>query len=447
MITGFLILLFILIIFSYYGAQSNYFFSDDFEWLSRGIISQSNPLEIIRIKGRDFNPLFIIITSILIKFFGLSPFFFRVFIFIVFFITMYLLYTIISRVLKVNDYIALVSIFLLSMNVYVSEILLNYSASVYLFAFLFFLIALYYYNKGKYPFFILFFIVSLLFKEVIFLGFVTFLFVKRELKGKIILIVSLLSFIIARIILQTGSSSNYTSFISSKFLLIKIYFIFSRSININPYSTPPLTGFIIIILFFIASVFLIIKNKNYIFPFSFFYIYLFFFSLFPKLSSRYLFLPAVGFILFLSIILNDLAEKYKKTKIFFYLLIIISFLYNLPLIKKEVQDYKILGDFSKHFIEKQKISVRNSFHASSGNNVFLRKGEYESIKKIYRLIQKRGNLPKLLPVRKDSIGGVIYPEDLIPIVLYPKYIAKWETLKQTKNGYYGKIVILNRRKS
>ena len=439
-IIGFFILFLFLIIYSYFGVQNNYFFSDDFEWLSRGIISMSNPLEIFRIKGRDFNPLFIIITSVLIKFFGLSPFFYRVFIFIIFFITMYMLYRIMLIILKTDSRIAIISVFLLSMNMYISEILLNFSAFVYLLSFLFFLISLFFYNRKEYPLFTLFLIIALLFKETIFLAFLTLLFLKKELKGKIILIVSLLSFIILRIILQTGSSSHYTSFLSYKYLLIKIYLVFFRAININPYSIPPIIGFLIIILFLLISVLLIKKDKKYLFPLSFFFIYLSFFSVFPKLSSRYLFFPAIGFILFLSIALNDLTEKLKK---FVYLLIIISFLYNSPLIKREVEDYKILGEFSKNYIKKQKYIIKNRFKISTPFTI--NQGNYESIKTLYLLIHKRGNLPKLLPIRKKAIGGMIYPEDLVPIIFYPKYIAIWKTLKKTNNGYYGKILILKRR--
>jgi hypothetical protein len=323
---------------------------------------------------------------------------------------------------------------------YISEILLNFSAFVYLLSFLFFLISLFFYNRKEYPLFTLFLIIALLFKETIFLAFLTLLFLKKELKGKIILIISLLSFIIVRIILQTGSSSHYTSFLSYKYLLIKIYLVFFRAININPYSIPPIIGFLIIILFLLISVLLIKKDKKYLFPLSFFFIYLSFFSVFPKLSSRYLFFPAIGFILFLSIALNDLTEKLKK---FVYLLIIISFLYNSPLIRREVEDYKILGEFSKNYIKKQKYIIKNRFKISTPFTI--NQGNYESIKTLYLLIHKRGNLPKLLPIRKKAIGGMIYPEDLVPIIFYPKYIAIWKTLKKTNNGYYGKILILKRR--
>ena len=53
----FLLILSIYFVF-YWGFQDNYFFSDDFEWLSRAILAQDSTTESFRVVGRDFNPVF-----------------------------------------------------------------------------------------------------------------------------------------------------------------------------------------------------------------------------------------------------------------------------------------------------------------------------------------------------------------------------------------------------
>mgnify|MGYP001769578385 CR=1 FL=1 len=63
-------------LFLYWGCWNNYFFSDDFEWLARGTLAQhlpDAPKEITRIEGRDFNPFFMILLTLVIRIFGLSP--------------------------------------------------------------------------------------------------------------------------------------------------------------------------------------------------------------------------------------------------------------------------------------------------------------------------------------------------------------------------------------
>ncbi len=439
------IVLAILIIIPYYGFQNNYFFSDDFEWISRGIISIANPMEILRIKGRDFNPLFIITTSSYIKLFGLSPVILRLSVFFVFLLVLFLLYEIMIKILNTDNYIALSLIFLFAINVYISEIILNYSALVYLLSFLFFLIATLFYNKERYGYFIFFLFCAFLFKEIILLGFISLFFIKKPKKSRIILLVSLMIVILIRVILQLNSTSTYTSFISYKYYFIKLYLIFFRALNINPYSIPPMFGFLIILLFMIFFICKSIKRteSSYLFPLSFFIIYLSFFSLLPKLSSRYIFLPSVGFFLLLSVLMGEFKKRFGgKIYIPIILIMILSFIYNFPLIKKEVMDYRILGKFSYKFIFNHSLKIKEQFGKS--DKIFIGRENLMPLKNLYFSIYKNGGISKLLPIRRGSVGGVIHPEDLVPIVFYPDYIAKWKNIKTENNGFYGKIIVLKK---
>ena len=70
-----------LILFFLYGkGVYNFYFSDDFEWLSRSLLVPSDPSEILRVKGRDFSPLFLSLLTLFTSLSGsLSPVPLRIF--------------------------------------------------------------------------------------------------------------------------------------------------------------------------------------------------------------------------------------------------------------------------------------------------------------------------------------------------------------------------------
>jgi uncharacterized membrane protein len=106
----------------YWGSQDNYFFSDDFEWLARAVLAHDSPIEILRIEGRDFNPVFMLLLTVMLRLFGLSPLVFRLVSLLTFSAVIFALFYFLSRYFKVNRIIAFSAALLFGFNVFISEV-------------------------------------------------------------------------------------------------------------------------------------------------------------------------------------------------------------------------------------------------------------------------------------------------------------------------------------
>ncbi len=442
----FILILILLIFVSYYKSLSNYFFSDDFEWISRAIVSQAEPLRAFKVYGRDFNPVFIIILSILIKIFGVSAFPIRLFFLSLFAITFAFLFHTLEKRLNFSQITAFSATFLVALNVYISEAALNLAASVYFLAFFLFLISFNYLSEKKIYLFFILFTLAFLTKEMIILTLIpVFIFSEKKIKKQILIFGA--SLLTLRFIIQFSTTSQYTSFVSKKLFLAKLYFILLRSINLSPYKINPIYG-----LFLLTSIILLIliymvkfggeKDKTVVCIFVFWILYTIFFAFLPKLSSRYILYPSIGFIL-IYLKIFDAFSKYKIIRFALTLLLVLSFVYNYPKIGKEIEDYKILGDFSKNFLIKIKTEfVKNIDPKRKEQTIKIKKPEKTALIFTYAMVKRRGNLPKLLPMRKNSLGGVIYLKDLIPITFYPERIAIFKPKKITQTHFIGQILFL-----
>jgi hypothetical protein len=167
-----------------------------------------------------------------------------------------------------------------------------------------------------------------------------------------------------------------------------------------------------------------------------------FFSLLPKLSSRYFFYPTFGFWGIAALLTYYFYQKKKYLKYALVPLVLVSVLFNYSLIKKEIEDYRILGDFSKQFIHQEAVFIKNQLSLNRGSpGIILYKRDNRQLLAVYRLINKRKNLPKLLPPFRShsTIAGVIEPQHLIPIVFYPDKVVRWEPIEETTFYFKGKI--------
>jgi hypothetical protein len=174
-----------------------------------------------------------------------------------------------------------------------------------------------------------------------------------------------------------------------------------------------------------------------------------FFSLLPKLSSRYFFYPSFGFWGMAALLAHYFYYSRRENKKLKYLLVpllLISMLFNYPFIKREVNDYKILGDFSKQFIRQQGEIIKNEISGSKktpggpGDTLIVYKLDRRQLAEVYKRIKDRENLPKLLPFRESSVGGVIKPKHLIPIIFYPDKIVRWHLINETPNYFKGSLI-------
>ncbi len=442
----YILLIAVIIFLFYYNALNNYFFSDDFEWLSRAILSQANTFEVFKLYGRDFNPVFLIFLTFIIKLFGLSPLAIRLTLFFVYIITAISLFYTLEKKFDFSPFLSFSLTVLIFINVFSSESILNLSASVYFLSFLLFIISVNFLFKNRYLLFAIFFSLAFFTKEVIVLSLIP-LFIVSNKKGKKYCVGTGIILLLFRFVLQISQTEQYTSFISAKLFLVKFYFILLRSMNISPYSVNPIYGFLvlfsIIVMIIIYMVKIGIKDKFSISIFSFWIVYTIFFAFLPKLSSRYILFPSIGFITIYFRIFNTFSKRYKIINYLISFFVLFSLVYNYPKIRREIQDYRILGEFSRNFIIEEKREILKKIDKNlKTQKIVIPQKDKTKLVFTYAQIYERKNLPKLLPVRKNAIGGVIKPQDLIPIVFYPENIANFKLEKFDNNKFVGELIFL-----
>jgi hypothetical protein len=449
----FFILLFLSLSFAmYWGCLGNYFFMDDFHWLARGIIVHSSPGEMFTIEGRDFNPVFIVLLGILIKIFGISTVVLRSVSILVFSAVLWLLYRLLKQHLELPDMIALPAALLPAVNIFLSEVVLNLSALVYSLAFLFFLSSANALLQKKHWRFVFLAAAALLTKETVLLGLVPLLFLAKDKIDRRFILAALAGLGGIRALLQlalAGSSGSYTGFVDTGNFIYKLYFTLMRSMNLSPYSFSLETGFAVVLLILLLALYLGKKDQRMWFFASLFLVFSVFFSLLPKISSRYIFFPSIAFWGMLAILFTLLRHRFSGsppiTRILGFtlpVLLILLLLLNVVPIQKEIEDYRILGRFSKDFIteigdEIKQVSTRSSIPPT----LSFSKTDFRRLQAVYRRIIDRKNLPKLLPFRQHSIKGVIEPRHLVPIIFYPENYARWKTVKETPQFISGTIFL------
>jgi len=414
----------------YWGFQGNYFFSDDFEWLSRSISMNHSFTEILSVKGRDFNPVFLFLLFILLKLFGMTPEAFRITSLLVFTFMGWMFFYILTRYFNANRFAALAAAILFNINVGISEIVLNLSALVYSMSLTFLLAALKFFLDKKKNLFFLFFLLAVLSKEIAILGIIPFLFFEKDTKNRVYLLGISGGIILLRGILQWGGSGSYTNFFSIDKPVMKFYFVILRSLNVSPYSIHIVAGASLIVAMILTAFYLTKKDRGFIFFALFLLVYALFFAFIPKLSSRYYLFPAMGAWGILALLFNFFKEK----KIVIYAVcafICSSLVVDFTLIKKEVGDYKTLGDFSRQFLEEASAPVKRQVENHNTSPISIEKGTYQKLAAVYQEVEDRGNLPKLFPFRENSIGGVIQPRDFIPVILYPGKQVRIKEIKET----------------
>lgn len=452
-------LLFVVFLFVYFffygGAIKNYFFSDDFEWLSRGVLMQGSPMEMFKIHGRDFNPLFLLILGIFIKLFGLSPMAFRILSIVIAAGLTFTFSTLLRRHFNIDARIAFIVALSAGLNVFVSETVLNLAALVYPIAMLFFFIALLFYWDNKRWYFVLFLGAALLTKETVLLGIIPLFFYEKEKRNRLFIAITMGTMIIIRFLIQLGHTGKYTDFLDSSGFFYKLYFIMLRTVNLSPYSLSIWIGSGILILLVLGVVVLIRKDRRFLFWGLFYGAFVIFFAFLPKLSSRYCYYPTLGSWAIIGVasafgisaFIKDSKVKgkqgFRPEFVWGLVLILILGGTNYVFIQGEIGDYRILGEYSKGFLQEMRSVVKMQ---SSGSEigktiatVVFYKGDVRGLADVYREISMRGNLPKLLPFRPHAIRGVLEPEHVVPLVCYPENILRWKPAKETEEFFTGQI--------
>lgn len=422
----------------YWGGLNNFFFSDDFHWLGRGVSMQGSLQELVSIEGRDFNPVFLILLWLLIKVFGLTPLVFRIAAILAFSAAAWVLVYLLAQKFNVDRSTAFFAVLLFGFNVFISEVVLNLAAFVYSLSLLLFLVALKFYWDQKRLWFTVFLAAAVMTKETVLIAVFPLVVHEKEKGQRLFLLVISGGMVVVRGLVQlliAGSGGSYTGFLSLDNFLYKLYFTLLRTMNLSPYAVYWAVGVLAILIFLGVSIYYLGKQRVFWFFFSIWLGFSVFVSFLPKLTSRYFLYPAVGFWGIAALLAARFLTGNKKRKIVMIPILLLSMLLNYPLVQKEINDYKILGNFSKEFIQQQEKLIK----AQPGVRVTIPVGDVQPLADLYRYITGRGNLPKLLPFRQNSIAGVIEPRHLIPLIYYPETVARWIPIKKTKNDFIGRI--------
>ncbi len=397
-----------LIIFLFYSQSlNNFFFSDDFEWLVMGRKIECRVNSIFTLHGRDFNPIVNLYFFLSIKLFGFKVVVWRIAQLLFIYLNSLLFFKLLEE-FSINFYTAALLSSLLALSPYVSEVALNISAVSYVLAVFFFLSAL---KLRNFPgFFLLFSLLSILSKEVIFLAFIPATLILHKKKKDKVLTLSFLTVVLTiRTLIQLSSASEYTSFISKDNLLQKFHLIILKAFQIYPYNKPFFVSAFLFILL-LLSFFKLKKEKLLSFSFLSLLFYTLFLMLFPKLSSRYFYIPTIFSLSLIAFYIDFIGrlkgEIYSKYISLF--LAAVFFLSFYPMVNLEIKDYKKLGDFSKQCLKRAKLNTRKTKNGFTINE----EGALELIK-LYKDISKKGGLPKLLPLREEAYCSLIKYNDLI----------------------------------
>lgn len=429
------------IFFLYNGFQNNDYYSDDFQWIGHAILIDDSISEAFLVRGRDFNPLLTVFFWVVIKVGGLSPLLLHILCFFAFTGALFTFYYILSRYFNVTPLIALSAVLMTGFNVYISEVMLYISTFVYALTLLLFFIALKFYLDGKKILFLLFMLLAFQVKETIILMAVPLFLYEKKKNNRVLLTVSMPLIFLTRFLFQAGSTGSYTNFANTENIFYKFYFLILHPMNLSPFALSLWVGIGVIAVVFIILFYYLKADRRALFFASFFVVYVLFFAFLPKLSSKYYFYPAFAFWGCAALLGNYFYNRKKYVKYIIFPLLLISLFFNYPAVKKEIADYRILGDFSKSVVDKQAKIIKSQVKIGHDpvEIKIERPGDWQ-LRRVYRDVYERGNLLKLLPVRPHCIGGVLSPGNLVSIIFYPEKIVRWKQIEETPGYFSGELV-------
>jgi hypothetical protein len=424
----------------YNGFQNNYYYSDDFQWISHAVLIDDSLSEAFLVRGRDFNPLLTIFFWVVIKAGGLSPLMLRILCFFTFTGALFTFYYILYRYFNINPVIAFYAVLMVGFNVYISEVLLYISTFVYALTLLLFFIALKFYLDGKKILYLVFMLLAFQVKETIILMAIPLFLYENKKNNRLFLAVITPLIFLTRFIFQVGSTGSYTNFANLDNLYYKLYFLILHPMNLSPFAMNLSLGIGVILIVSIIFIYYLDADRRAVFFISFFAVYVLFFAFLPKISSKYYFYSSFAFWGGAALLGNFFHKKSRYAKYFILPLLFISLFFNYPAVKKEIEDYRILGDFSKTLIEEQKEIIKSQVNLDNQPvKLKIERVGDGQLRRVYQNIYSRNTLLKLLPVRAHSVGGVLLPGDLIPFIFYPEKIVRWKQIKETPGYFSGEL--------
>jgi len=136
-----------------------------------------------------------------------------------------------------------------------------------------------------------------------------------------------------------------------------------------------------------------------------------------KLSSRYLYMMSVGYALVLCGAAGRLARigpTRRPATVGLVILLVLVCVSNAVNIQREIADYRLLGAPYAACVESLRAPLRSL--AAGKTAVVIDLGPRDAVPRLQRTIAERGNISKLIPYRKNAIGGLIELPDLLNLV-------------------------------
>ena len=241
--------------------------------------------------------------------------------------------------------------------------------------------------------------------------------------------------------IQLGRWGVYSSFVDKEEVALKFSLLFQRSLGFPPYFFSPLSALLLSLLLF-SGLFLLLRRRpgGLYFP-ALWFLSLLFFSLFPKLSGRYLLFPLVGAIGTLALASAWWLKRRPASLALLLPLLALWCLFQGGVIRREVESYRELGEFSRLFLQGQREILLRNYPLPSGEGVIVGGGT-EALRDLYGRVQSRGGLPKLLPLRVRGVNGVMEPEDLVPLSYWPERRVRWVTREWGGGVFFGSFQLL-----
>lgn len=405
----------------YLGSLNVGFFSDDFYFLARTGPILENPLHLFHIYFRDFIP--VVHFSFLIDWFlgGMSPTMYHLSSILIHGITTFLIFTL-CRSLKTSTVIATAATLCWAFNVHISETVIWSAARGHSLATLFLVATLISVARDwRLRWSVVLFLFALGAKETALFPVVLlpFLATGRRKQMLTALIFGLISIafvlfnIFAKPQLYLAKGNPFDFIFQAAFLLL-------RPLGLDRFYDHSIPALIVVALVFAGLVAVMRHQPIGLTGLGWIAASLVPIALQPVYSSRYFYLPTVGFALVLCALVQ-IGSRALSSKNgqrfglgFGILLLALTITTNIVFIQREITDYSTLSRPFDACVE----HLRSSVNELKENEtlVILDVSKHTTIAELTKKIGERPTLQKLIPYRQHGIDGLIAIDDLINIV-------------------------------
>jgi len=407
---------------TYLAALRVGFFSDDYQWLGRMNATLEQPSYMFSVIFRDFNP--VLHAAFVLDWIvgGYTPAVWHLHSIVLHGIATGLLFLVCRR-LRAPLVLSIAATSVWALNVRLSEAVIWPAARGHQLATVCSLAAVVLMlgrRPGRRLFALVFLTVGLFAKETTFFAMAAIPFFLPEWRKERGFLAGLIGLGVGFVLLNIAIKDDlHTSGAGFTALLLKVPFILLRPLGLGDYYR-----FDFLSLILIAAVILVVAwwlRRGYGFA-GLAWVLACSAPIVPldKLSSRYLYLPAIGYSIVLCaawvairpLLRSKLSARWVPRALLVGLVVIVAT--NVISIQREIGDYRLLAEPYMSLAER---TVPALASISNGETVVVVDGTPRTtIAELTERIQQRGNMTKLIPYRRHAIDGLIALPDLLNVV-------------------------------